>query len=132
MRLKKIMSKDWTLLSHVDNGGNSSIHDYVVNLDCKKERDGIAAIFDRFAELGSRGFNKATCHESDKKAGIFQIRKRDHRFLFFHGNDRKVIVFACPHVKKGQKVSKTEVARIKAIKVRYMNAHSTGRLTIDD
>ena len=84
---------------------------------------------DRLSKFGSRGFTDSSVHEVNKEHGIYQLRKGNHRFLYFHGEPRKLILIACPHRKNGNKVDPKEVKSAIQIKQTYQQNIDAGSIT---
>jgi len=120
MRIKELSYNEWRICSPIDDSVYLSQIELYLNEHCNdKGLNKLLASIERLSKLGPRGFTDLTVHEVDKVNKIYQLRKRDHRFLYFHGADRKLILVACPHRKSGSKVDPKQVSRAIRIKQQY-------------
>lgn len=118
MKFERILRRTYDLQSYVDKKGVSVVHDYIKKNKNDGAIKGVIALFERIADgrvVTTSEFN----HEADKDEKIFQITKGRHRFLFFYGEPKTILIFASPHLKKSQKVNKAELRKIIKIKKEY-------------
>tara|TARA_R110001583_G_scaffold149227_1_gene301148 strand:+ start:18816 stop:19220 length:405 start_codon:yes stop_codon:yes gene_type:complete len=129
MRIKELASNDWKICSPIVSDDDfTDIEIYINANQADKSLTNAMAAIDRLSKFGSRGFTDSSVHEVNKEHGIYQLRKGNHRFLYFHGEERKLIVMACPHRKSGNKVDPKQVKLVVQIKLAYNQSNDDGSI----
>jgi hypothetical protein len=129
MRIKELSNIEWKICSPVDeNGDLSQVETYLNEHLNDNGLSKLLVSIERLSKMGPRGFTDSTVHEVDKANKIYQLRKGNHRFLYFHGAERKLILIACPHRKNGNKVDPKQVNRAIKIKQQYYESTDAGSI----
>jgi hypothetical protein len=127
VRIKELSDNDWQICSPVVSDDNfTDVEIYINQNRADKGLSNALASIERLSIHGPRGFTDSAVHEVNKEHGIYQLRKGNHRFLYFHGNERKLILMACPHRKSGNKVDPKQVSSAIQIKQQYQQSSEAG------